>query len=254
MRKDMDKVIVERPRIKDRWTKNSHARTRAMIDSLPSNEGMRRPHIMNYGGKTLNENLSPLRRFLMSNVGRRWDDVYSEISANLRADNAVQQHVRDHIRDFVAFNVSRGRWGEVFANGYSVRSLEDAFYPLYVDPDDGILKKTPDRPRPTPYREKVAAEEMKTKRVMDDGTELRKHEGIWYTVTMAEIPKSYVVRYAMQDGSIKESVVPGSAYDVLLKKIVHAPSTMYRNGATTYCSGKKQLNAAELKKYGVKND
>lgn len=253
MRKDMDKVIVERPRIKDKWAKKNHSRARAKIDSLPSKEGMRRPHIVNYGGKTLNENLSPLRRFLMSNVGRRWDDVYSEISSNLRTDNAVQQHVRDHIRDFVAFNVSCGRWGELFVNGYSIRSLENSYHPLYVDPNDGILKKTPDRPRRTPYREVAAAEELKTRRVADDGTELRKHDGIWYMVTMAMIPKSHVVRYTMQDGSIKESVVPGSAYDVLLKKIVHAPIS-YRGGPTTYCSSKKQLNAAELKKYDVKND
>jgi hypothetical protein len=47
------------------------------------------------------ENLAPLRRFLASRVGRRWDDVYSEVRAAIRADSAAQLHVLQHLN---------GRW------------------------------------------------------------------------------------------------------------------------------------------------
>jgi hypothetical protein len=52
--------------------------------------------------KSLNENLTPLRCYLARQAGRPWNKVYSEISANLKATNAVQQHVRDHLEDYVA--------------------------------------------------------------------------------------------------------------------------------------------------------
>lgn len=103
MRPDMAKVIVERPRRAGYVTKG-HGRVRDMED-LPRNEGMTRPHRMNWGGKELNENLAPLRRFLLSRVGHKWDAVYSEISENLKATSAVQQHVRDHVNDFVITKV-----------------------------------------------------------------------------------------------------------------------------------------------------
>jgi hypothetical protein len=62
---------------------------------------MRPPH--SGSAKELNENLSPLRRYLERQVGRPWNKVYSEIAEHLRPDNVVQQHVRDHLRNFVAF-------------------------------------------------------------------------------------------------------------------------------------------------------
>jgi len=98
MRADMSRVIVERPR-----RGGGDRRGRAVpFENLPQHEGMRRPHQRSGGAKELNENLAPLRRYLERQVGRPWDKVYAEIAKHLRADNAVQQHVRDHLRDFVA--------------------------------------------------------------------------------------------------------------------------------------------------------
>lgn len=101
MRADMSKVIVERPRLGRSWAKaNQGDRFPRNIEDAP----MRAPKCPDKT-KHLNENLSPLKRFLRSQVGRRWNDVYSEISTNLRSSSAVQQHVRDHLRDFVAIHV-----------------------------------------------------------------------------------------------------------------------------------------------------
>lgn len=61
MRDDMARVIVERPRIPDHGARKGRS---LPLDQLPAQEGMRRPHVRFWGGKQLNENLAPLRRYL----------------------------------------------------------------------------------------------------------------------------------------------------------------------------------------------
>jgi hypothetical protein len=87
--------------------------------------------------RELNENLSPLRRYL-----ERRDKVYSEISAHLRADNTVQQHVRDHLRDFVCWPQRRAGWYFTYPGDRKEPFSRLWYQPLYVDEKDGILKRT----------------------------------------------------------------------------------------------------------------
>ena len=51
--------------------------------------------------KWLSENLAPLRRFLRRRLGRPWNDVHSEICAQIGVRSAVQKHVLDHLRHYV---------------------------------------------------------------------------------------------------------------------------------------------------------
>ena len=138
MRSDMAKVIVERPRRIEGFSRRGRV---LAPDDLPSHEGMRAPHVRNWGGKVLNENLAPLRRYLERQVGRKWDKVYAEISAHLRPTSAVQQHVRDHLHDFVAVTPRR------LANQLRQRPGSDLWHqPFYVNPRTGLLCRT-DRAR-----------------------------------------------------------------------------------------------------------
>src|SRR5690606_3338863 len=107
MRKDMSKVIVERPRLGRSRAGLRPGRTRVVVDDegepLRTSKGpVREPRAKTQKTKSLNENLNPLRRYCAANVGRPWDKVYSEISAHLKPTSTVQQHVRDHLDDFVA--------------------------------------------------------------------------------------------------------------------------------------------------------
>lgn len=134
MRPDMARVIVERPRRKDHGARKGRA---VAPDDLPQGEGMRRPHVRHWGGKVLNENLAPLRRYLERQVGRKWDKVYAEISARLRPTSTLQQHVRDHLFQFVAVKPRR-------LNGL-VRQQpgSDLWHePFYVDRRTGLLRRT----------------------------------------------------------------------------------------------------------------
>lgn len=147
MRRDMAKVIVERPRrggmgyggksvpIKG-YYKN------VALEDLPKRQGMKRPY--GWDRKELNEHLKPLKRYLEKQVGRPWNAVYRDISRYLRARNPVQQHVRDHIRDFVDRYAEVGEDGVVYPEPrYQFGRRRAKFRPgeLYVDPRTGILRR-----------------------------------------------------------------------------------------------------------------
>lgn len=149
MRRDMAKVIVERPRPgSSRHVPRRFARldpkhiplTDDDLDPFPSRLGHRRAARLAGDWKVLNENLTPLRRFLLKQAGRPWNKVWSEISAHVRADSTVQKHVRDHIQDFVA-NRTFLRNSQVFvASRLGPRTVADLpWLALYVDPRTGLL-------------------------------------------------------------------------------------------------------------------
>jgi hypothetical protein len=140
MRADMFKIIVERPR---------RGRRRALAAKLKQDKnphkqiGLRR-HAQEQvvRTKSLNENLAPLARFIQRQVGRRWDDVFSEICAGLDTGSTVKMHVRQHLGDYVLIGISRGRHGELLHNGHVIRPdrRNCRGREFYVDPDDGVLK------------------------------------------------------------------------------------------------------------------
>lgn len=101
MRSDMFQVIIERPRVDVR---RGHRKGRLGEPRRQQEGPIREPVSRGRGTKVLNENLAPLRRFLRSRLGRRWDDVRSEICALLSVRSAVQKHVLDHVKQMVEEN------------------------------------------------------------------------------------------------------------------------------------------------------
>lgn len=183
MRDDMARVIVERPRIPAFKARKGRDRP---FDDMPAHEGMRRGHALRGDCKELNENLTPLRRFLESQVGRPWDKVYSEITTHLRVDSAVQQHVRDHLRDFVAIKARR------VVQGWRSTGRGTLWWQrLYVDPVTGLLCRTDRLPEEKARRRRM---EHKAPKPVDripiaEDRELRLIGGIWYQVQLAALPE-----------------------------------------------------------------
>ena len=139
VRSDMYQVIIERPRGGAGWGRDwprwdwrqavAYAEqiepTRAAAsdcesapladgtDDLSADPPQPRLHGFSDGGpnklrmgprsrsKWLSENLAPLRRFLRRRLGRPWNDVHSEICAQIGVRSAVQKHVLDHLRHYV---------------------------------------------------------------------------------------------------------------------------------------------------------
>lgn len=271
MREDMARVIVERPRIKPR---NNRIGRRLIIDELPNKEDMRRARAERGVRKQLNENLAPLRRYLEKQVGRPWDKVYSEIAAHLRADNAVQQHMRDHLRDFVAITPRRGivHWTTTRSGLWRQR--------LYVDPTSGLLCRTDQLPEEKARRRaKINRCPPPVARIaLTSDRELRLINGHWFEVRLAQLPQS-VYRYCRKTINLthtrksdplrlmseliarrlasppvwdvvkKRMVAVGPAVDDLLNRELCQPSRPDRRYAFAKCP----LSTRELRRYGLHN-
>jgi len=151
----MSKVIVERSRRGGKYSRDK--KWTGDIEDAPRREGMRARHS---DRKSLNENLSPLKKFLNKQVGRHWDQVFSEICANIKLSNTVQRHVREHIKDFVEADVYSEN-GKVFYNKnlrYAT-NRELSYQQLYICPKTGVLKKyNKNRIKKTKYQEKTPLE------------------------------------------------------------------------------------------------
>jgi hypothetical protein len=118
MRSDMHKVIVERPRIlRSKWKNRKTAlrlsesqRAQAIGDAEDYDGGSPRASSARHQ-KHLNENLAPLQRYLMRQVGRPWEKVYSEICRTIDTRSAVGLHVLQHVDGFISLDtfIENGR-------------------------------------------------------------------------------------------------------------------------------------------------
>ncbi len=239
MRKDMSKVIVERPRVGRARAGLRPGRSRALVDDDGEPikaKGAREPEGREQKTKHFNEMLSPLKRYLASNAGRPWDKVYSEISAHLKPTSTVQQHVRDHLQDFVAMK-TRIKAGVVMVTPRfgGERALEQDWRLYYVHPRTGLLRKNEKHKRTNArnreVRQKREAELAKRMRIVDAKTQLHLFEdGAWWEVKLAKIPPhaDYI------------DVVHRAALSNLPVTVLYA-----REGV--YARDKRQLSKAEIK-------
>jgi hypothetical protein len=150
MRSDMAKLLVERGhagRRKHRapekgWGARSRFRTSHPEDGDGWLPPRHQPHF--------SENLAPLRRYLISQVGRPWDRVHQEISARVDSGNAVQHHILQHLYDLIETRVTEEADGSLWGLGrYGMpQPLTRRWGPrLYVCPRTGLIRQLrPQRP------------------------------------------------------------------------------------------------------------
>lgn len=158
MRRDMSKVIVERARLHaGPLRKGRTPQSLDELDELPRGQGLHRQARERGGDKALNENLAPLYRFLEKSVGRPWDKVYSELRANIKPGNTVQEHVLSHVADKIHVKVQlveptpHAPTGiECHHRRYGAFAVREG--DLYVDPRDGIVKRAKNRCAPAPRK------------------------------------------------------------------------------------------------------
>lgn len=259
MREDMFNVIVERPRRGSRWIDSSAGRRYRASEEVPVKQGMRQGYERR---KYLNENLSPLRRFLESQVNRPWDKVYADICAGIDRRNTVQEHIFAHIDDFVVRHARlidgqvyvAGRW-----SGYELEALAGSSVKLYVHPRTGLLlrnrhyKAWNDMRKQA--REREAAEQAARRRVLNERELLLLIEGIWYRVELAPLP-SCTYREVHDRGRTRTITECEMRWDVVRKTTVAAGEKadqaydLYGRWGV-YAATKRQLGQRELRKHGL---
>jgi hypothetical protein len=186
MRSDMGKCVIEAPRhgsanpsAKARW----YGKICVDEEGRPDYDGLTRlpssrkqegyhPQI---GDKSFSDVLGPIERYLHSSVGRRWDDVYSELSRNLGRGPWPLRHVlTQHVH--VATNTYRGVDGRIWSMGRRGPEVVDGGYGVefYVDPKSRTLQ------RQVRIRRQMRKPEQAERVELKDGRWLIRIDGLWF--------------------------------------------------------------------------
>lgn len=267
MRQDMAKVIVTRARLGGGMTRKGRVDE---FENTPAIESMTRKHKAAYNNKQLNEYLSPLYRYLDKQVGRPWNDVYSEIRSQIKTGHTVQEHVLIHVKERIYENtfiegdkIYCLRWGS---------KIELHSGALYVD-DCGILRKN-----------KVSARKVKTNHssknyFIVDGVIYFKTSGIWYKAdifyyrlilirddegnvikreyhcssgrTFSYPPTDHVITYLKGDGGYSYNYRCPYSGGVIKRDGV---GRIVGTGDNYYATNKAQLSKKELQKMNLTNN
>lgn len=235
----MHKVVIERPR----WNPgpDKHGRRANLPDELlPKYEGIKRPHRHRKG---LTDLLGPLKRWLFSQVGRPWNDVYSEACAVIKADSVIRAHVKTHLLQFVERNTFMHEGHIcVLEIGYGARGIvrvDERSYrrnPFFVHPESNWLCALPQKSRKA-LRAKRRATRAENFRWLDGHFALKQIRGVWFGCQFRVVP----------------SEGPFKAYDHALCQLVGCGGLLRRDGEYLHCIGKRQLSRRELRRYELKN-
>lgn len=301
MRPDMSRLITEcyrdgsgsaTPYRTHRRQMNQHQTVDP--EDMPKREAIRKWAKLSGNYKEFGEQLNPLKRFILSQVGRPWNKVHSEMSAHINRNSAQQLHIWQHAVDYVETNTYIRRVGkkdQVFFNAsYRFRDtvdvpIETSFALVYVCPKSGILKKVPRRS----YKNRFKSENTSRRRVIvNETTQLHKIKGIWYEIQLEQFEvKRRWHKYTPAEH--QAMVAQGANYhapgcwqdatprysDVAAAQIVeeHNLNHWYLSGGyywkdgsgnkefsfaygrgDVYGKSKRQLNHRELRKHNLTND
>jgi hypothetical protein len=170
----------------------------------------------------LGDRLAPLHRWLAKQVGRPWDDVYSEICQVADARSLRGYHLRQHVRDYVdATGGDAWSWARfVVRDGVLCQRERPAWW---------------ERPRVQPPGDVVRLNERE---------ELRKIEGIWYRIELAPL-------------ATLDPVDDATRRDLVNRRPLYARGVLQDDRALyprrrLYARAKVQLGKKELARRGLK--
>jgi hypothetical protein len=245
MRKDMDRILVGRPRRGGNSPKGTgRGKDSRNMEDLPAKESMK--HRWRKGDlKELNENLAPFYRFLDKQVGRPWNDVYSEIREQINANSAVQLHILQHLEQHVELHVEIDEEGKPRAHSGWRRSYE--IEGLYVCPKSGLLKENK-----LPSWKKRRAHPAPNYIVIEGKTYVESEHG-WFEIELVPAPRIFVRNpgWTLGSGRSYNTVSSEPHWDSLHKKRMTVSELNAFYGRDVRCVTKRSLNKKELKKLGL---
>lgn len=211
--------------------------------------GMRKVHFANkwHDGDGPGTDFAVLRRFLMSRKGKPWDQVYSEICAEADARSFPGHHLREWLEYAVEQNCLIGEDGVVRnARGMEIGMCRRGEF--YVHP---VTKKLEViiRPRVRSRRLPQTVFDM-------DGQLYHEHEGVWYRVQMAEVPRENKWYYntwdILSDKFIAHELNYGRYEYGMIRKLEekygHSP-----DHRPWYCVWKQSANTKEITRLKKQN-
>lgn len=199
MRKDMSKVVTERPR-HGHYLPSRKTRLRIRrydpnkdYDDLPKRvSGSRNKHLLHAQAKLnrsyervkyFSDLIGPLQRFLRSNVGRPWDEVFSEMKQTLDSRKVTGNHIFEHVEMEVELHPLIGKDGRIYESYPHYRGSR-LLSGLYVDPRTGLLCWAERIKEPVPKNEPPEVTHI----LLGKTCGYFKLEGIWHFVEFIKVP------------------------------------------------------------------
>lgn len=198
MRADMHRVISSsRHRRGKLFNKvkqkgQSRALSRLADDELPHMEPMK----SRKGFRSRRQKFDVLKRFVTSQIGRRWADVFSEVCSQMDSRNPLQNEIREWTKRFVDEDVQmlegvpferNGRW---------------RVHGVWVHPKTGVLMAPPAKPRRELTAEESERRRRWKRRASHDSFKIDSNhrlvhldDGPWYVVTLKPLPDVEPVEY-----------------------------------------------------------
>jgi hypothetical protein len=253
VRRDMAKVIVERPRHGSRL-RGARKGYRKRFHKIALEDQPKRERIEERGGgmKNFNEHLGPLRRYLLGQVDRPWNKVYSEICTNLSRDSVVQDHVRDHVWDYVEVNVKLKNGQPCYASGRLCDQPLNTYwwgrFPiLYVCPKSGLLRRVkPPRGRRRPNQPPNLRDSGRLTLVPFDADNVfALVNRAWHFVEFAPFPRRCQKR---DPGGV---FAAPTATDAIFDRIVREDAIRHY-GRAVYATRARRATTAEVRRYCTK--
>jgi len=206
MRKDFNRVLTEDPRrgSRSKFSQVRRSKLNATFDEEFSGgkESMmtQRRNQKKQNRKTFGDLLTPLEGWVRKQVGKKWDDVYSEVCELFDRRSQIKDHVHQHLfDDYVERNTA------LIDGKVCIFSSYDGYKPVtestwrrrsfYIHPVTGILCDTYKENEPGHSKkldEAKAAKKAETFREHDRDTHLYFDDGLWYVYHLKNRPVPHI--------------------------------------------------------------
>ncbi|MGZ8924515.1 MAG: hypothetical protein ACXW2E_01400 [Nitrososphaeraceae archaeon] len=205
MKKYVDKIIHERGKVSSGsyhdirrhranlkiWDDVGDDDSTIISHSSKQLEPMRKIYISSYTDRSQDRSYKYVYRYVAKQVGRKWDDIYSEFCSLYTKRSPTQLCVFDALDGSVDKDIRIYNNRLYIVNRWYRILLEESYTSLYVDPRDGILKQNNSKSGgiKSIYRYRRAADreqELTIKRVIDSHTELHLIQGIWFEIKFSD--------------------------------------------------------------------
>lgn len=263
MKDHVEDIVFERGRTAghgnlDKGVRRNKQRAWKSTDSegFPKRESSAKNRLHGYDSKRVNPHYAIIRGFLQKNVGKNWDDVYSEFCEAVKKGTYKGNHIHDSLNWQVA------KPGEFYLDEegipcYNKRSIYGVsiHHHFYVHPETNKLtinkgnRNRYRRPKVEPPKDKFYKE--------SDTKVFRQNEetGIWYELTMEKVPPltyqlfwtswayGYSHRFSDAWFGIQSGYFDGPWSDQWNNETIYAYGTR-----EYYCKSKRQLNKREIRR------
>ena len=205
MRPDFNKLLVERERPRS-WMKFGYTRKNKNLNAatdqlgIGGREGMRKRHKISGDYKNFNENLNPLKSWIHSQLGKKWDKSYSDLRKTFDCRGVINNHILEHLFDYIEINTKLVDGVVMVLDGYNGSKgyvpLKKRFsssyrHDYYVCPKDGTVKSMVKQPRRSVIKQQEADAQKKKDSVFRDLGDKHLHleeDGVWYVYDVEVLP------------------------------------------------------------------